>query len=44
METRLDDGLELYKINCPIGVIGIVFESRPDALDADIYFMSEKWK
>ncbi len=30
--TGLDDGLELYKITCPIGVIGVIFESRPDAL------------
>jgi glutamate-5-semialdehyde dehydrogenase len=30
--TELDDGLELYKVSCPIGVIGVVFESRPDAL------------
>ncbi|MBN1764474.1 MAG: glutamate-5-semialdehyde dehydrogenase [Sedimentisphaerales bacterium] len=30
--TELDDGLELYKISCPIGVLGIIFESRPDAL------------
>jgi len=30
--TELDAGLELYKVTCPIGVIGIVFESRPDAL------------
>lgn len=30
--TGLDDGLELYKVTCPIGVIGIIFESRPDAL------------
>ena len=29
---ELDDGLELYKVSCPIGVIGVVFESRPDAL------------
>lgn len=29
---ELDQGLELYKVTCPIGVIGIVFESRPDAL------------
>ena len=29
---ELDKGLELYKVSCPIGVIGIVFESRPDAL------------
>lgn len=30
--TELAVGLELYKVSCPIGVIGIVFESRPDAL------------
>ncbi len=29
---QLDKGLELYKVTCPIGVIGAVFESRPDAL------------
>ncbi|MBN1696796.1 MAG: glutamate-5-semialdehyde dehydrogenase [Spirochaetales bacterium] len=30
--TELDKGLDLYKVSSPIGVIGIVFESRPDAL------------
>jgi len=30
--TELDDGLELYRVSCPIGVIGMIFESRPDAL------------
>jgi glutamate-5-semialdehyde dehydrogenase len=30
--TELDKGFELYKVSCPIGVIGIIFESRPDAL------------
>ncbi len=29
---ELDDGLELFKVSCPIGVIGVIFESRPDAL------------
>lgn len=29
---ELDTNLELFKVSCPIGVIGIVFESRPDAL------------
>ncbi|MFW6248524.1 MAG: glutamate-5-semialdehyde dehydrogenase [Bacteroidota bacterium] len=29
---ELDSGLELYKVSCPIGVIGVIFESRPDAL------------
>ena len=32
MHTTLDDGLELYRVTCPIGVIGVIFESRPDAL------------
>jgi glutamate-5-semialdehyde dehydrogenase len=30
--AELDEGLELYQVSCPIGVIGVVFESRPDAL------------
>ncbi|MBP7050931.1 MAG: glutamate-5-semialdehyde dehydrogenase [Phycisphaerae bacterium] len=29
---EMDDDLELYRVSCPIGVIGVVFESRPDAL------------
>jgi glutamate-5-semialdehyde dehydrogenase len=32
LATELDEGLELYRISCPIGVAGIIFESRPDAL------------
>jgi glutamate-5-semialdehyde dehydrogenase len=32
LASQLDDGLELYKITCPIGVVGAIFESRPDAL------------
>lgn len=32
MATELDKGLNLYKVSCPIGVIGVIFESRPDAL------------
>jgi len=31
-ETELDEGLMLSRITCPIGVIGVIFESRPDAL------------
>jgi glutamate-5-semialdehyde dehydrogenase len=31
-KTALDEGLVLTKISVPIGVIGIIFESRPDAL------------
>ena len=29
---ELDSGLELYQVTSPLGVIGMVFESRPDAL------------
>lgn len=32
LHTTLDDGLELYRVTCPIGVVGVIFESRPDAL------------
>jgi len=32
LSTELDEGLELYRVTCPIGVVGIIFESRPDAL------------
>jgi len=32
LERELDDGLVLRKVTCPIGVIGVIFESRPDAL------------
>ena len=32
LSTEMDNGLELFKVTCPIGVIGIIFESRPDAL------------
>jgi glutamate-5-semialdehyde dehydrogenase len=28
----MDKGLTLFRVTCPIGVIGAVFESRPDAL------------
>jgi glutamate-5-semialdehyde dehydrogenase len=30
--TELDRGLELYKVTVPIGVIGAIFESRPDVV------------
>ena len=32
MQTELDNNLVLTRIACPIGVIGVIFESRPDAL------------
>jgi len=32
LERQLDEGLILKRISCPIGVIGVIFEARPDAL------------
>lgn len=32
LQRELDEGLVLTKETCPIGVIGVIFESRPDAL------------
>ena len=29
---ELDEGLELYRVSTPIGMIGAIFESRPDVL------------
>ena len=29
---ELSPGLDLYRASCPIGVVGVIFESRPDAL------------
>ncbi|MCL2785636.1 MAG: glutamate-5-semialdehyde dehydrogenase [Methanomassiliicoccaceae archaeon] len=29
---ELDDGLTLYQVRCPIGLIGVIFESRPDVV------------
>jgi len=29
---ELDKNLTLYKISCPIGVLGIIFEARPDVI------------
>ncbi|MCS6886149.1 MAG: glutamate-5-semialdehyde dehydrogenase [Acidobacteriota bacterium] len=28
----LDDGLELHRVSCPLGVLAVIFESRPDAV------------
>jgi glutamate-5-semialdehyde dehydrogenase len=29
---ELDENLELYRVSCPIGVVGAIFEARPDVL------------
>ena len=33
LKRQLDEGFVLTKITCAIGVIGVIFESRPDALE-----------
>ena len=30
--TELDDGLILYKESCPLGVVAVIFESRPEVV------------
>lgn len=32
LERELDDDLVLHRVSCPIGVVAVIFESRPDAL------------
>ena len=32
LDRELDSGLELRRVSVPIGVIGVIFEARPDAL------------
>ena len=32
MQRSLDTGLILNKISCPIGVLGVIFEARPDVI------------
>ena len=32
IHRELADGLVLRRVSCPIGVVGVIFESRPDAL------------
>ncbi|MEM1242180.1 MAG: glutamate-5-semialdehyde dehydrogenase [Cyanobacteria bacterium P01_H01_bin.26] len=32
IHRQLDDGLVLKRLACPLGVLGIIFESRPDAV------------
>lgn len=32
LQRELDKDLILYKVSCPIGVLGIIFEARPDVI------------
>ena len=32
LKRELDEGLVLERVTCPIGVIGVIFEARPDAM------------
>ncbi len=32
LARELMPGLKMYRVSCPIGVVGVIFESRPDAL------------
>ncbi|TVY35703.1 putative gamma-glutamyl phosphate reductase [Lachnellula subtilissima] len=32
LRTRLDEGLELERVSCPIGVLLIIFEARPEVI------------
>ena len=30
--SQLDDGLDLYRVSCPIGVLLVIFEARPEVV------------
>lgn len=32
MATKMDEGLELYRVTCPVGVLCIIFEARPEVM------------
>ncbi|ETN43110.1 glutamate-5-semialdehyde dehydrogenase [Cyphellophora europaea CBS 101466] len=32
LHTKLDDGLEMTRVSCPIGVLLIIFEARPEVI------------
>ena len=32
LHTELDDGLVLERLSVPLGVLGVIFEARPDAV------------
>lgn len=31
LARKVDEGLELFRVSCPIGVVAVVFEARPEA-------------
>jgi glutamate-5-semialdehyde dehydrogenase len=41
LRRELDDGLVLERKSCPLGVLGVVFEARPDAL---VQIVGLAWK
>lgn len=41
LKTLLDDGLALERVSCPIGVLLIIFEARPEVI-ANIAALSIK--
>ncbi len=41
LRRELDDGLVLERVTCPLGLLGVVFESRPDAL---VQIVGLAWK
>lgn len=41
MKTLLDDGLILERVSCPLGVLLIIFEARPEVI-ANIAALSIK--
>ena len=32
LATKIDDGLELTRVTCPVGVLLVIFESRPEVI------------
>ncbi|KAG0368281.1 glutamate-5-semialdehyde dehydrogenase, partial [Gamsiella multidivaricata] len=32
LANRLDNGLELYRVSCPVGVLLVIFEARPEVV------------
>jgi len=41
LRRELDEGLLLERVSCPLGLLGVVFESRPDAL---VQIVGLAWK